>query len=110
MVIVKKLVEWRLAGETEVLGENLPQRHFVHQQSRMIRPGFERGPPRWAQAVSRWLSTMEARVRFRVACGVCGGQSGTGACFLRILHVGIMDGTGVESMQSGLYLVAWRIY
>jgi hypothetical protein len=30
MVIVEKLVEWRLAGETEVLGENLPQRHFVH--------------------------------------------------------------------------------
>jgi hypothetical protein len=24
MVIVEKLVEWRLAGETEVLGENLP--------------------------------------------------------------------------------------
>jgi hypothetical protein len=30
MVIVEKLVEWRLAAETEVLGENLPQRHFVH--------------------------------------------------------------------------------
>jgi hypothetical protein len=29
MVIVEQLVEWRLAGETEVLGENLAQRHFV---------------------------------------------------------------------------------
>jgi hypothetical protein len=29
MVIVEQLVEWRLVGETEVLGENLPQRHFV---------------------------------------------------------------------------------
>jgi hypothetical protein len=28
MVIVEKLVEWRLAGETEVLGGNLPQRHL----------------------------------------------------------------------------------
>jgi hypothetical protein len=28
-VTVEQLVEWRLAGETEVLGENLPQHHFV---------------------------------------------------------------------------------
>jgi hypothetical protein len=27
-IIVEQLVEWRLAGETEVLGENLPQLHF----------------------------------------------------------------------------------
>jgi hypothetical protein len=35
MVIVEKLVEWRLAGETEVLGENLLQSHFVHRKSHM---------------------------------------------------------------------------
>jgi hypothetical protein len=38
-----------------------------------------------AQAVSRWLSTAAARVRVRAACGVCGGQSGTGAGFLLLL-------------------------
>jgi hypothetical protein len=26
------LVEWKLAGETEVLGENLLQRHFLHHK------------------------------------------------------------------------------
>jgi hypothetical protein len=39
MVIVEKLVERRLAGETEVLGETLPQRHFVHHKFHMTRPG-----------------------------------------------------------------------
>jgi hypothetical protein len=46
-VIVDQLVEWRLPGGTEVLGENLPQRHFVHYKSHMTRPGLEPGPPRW---------------------------------------------------------------
>jgi hypothetical protein len=36
-VIVEQLVEWRLAGETEVLGENLPQRHFVQHKSQDIK-------------------------------------------------------------------------
>jgi hypothetical protein len=39
-----------------------------------------------AQAVSRWLPTAAARVRVRAACGVCGGQSGTGAGFFRVLR------------------------
>jgi hypothetical protein len=36
------------------------------------------------QAVSHWLPTASARVRVRAACGVCDGQSGTGAGFLRV--------------------------
>jgi hypothetical protein len=36
-----------------------------------------------AQAVSRWLPTTEARVRALFgSCGICGGQSATGARFL----------------------------
>jgi hypothetical protein len=48
-MIVEKQMECRLAGETEVLGENLPQRHFCPSQNptHMTRPGFEPGPPRW---------------------------------------------------------------
>jgi hypothetical protein len=30
---VEKQMEFRLAGETEVLGENLPQRHFCPSQN-----------------------------------------------------------------------------
>jgi hypothetical protein len=40
-----------------------------------------------AQAVGRWLPTAEARVRARVwSCGICGGQCGAGAGFLRVLR------------------------
>jgi hypothetical protein len=40
-----------------------------------------------AQAVSRWLPTAVARVRARVCpSGICGGQSGIGASFLRVIR------------------------
>jgi hypothetical protein len=40
-----------------------------------------------AQAVNRWLPTAAARVQSRVlSSGICGGQSGVGAGFLRILR------------------------
>jgi hypothetical protein len=39
-----------------------------------------------ATAVSRWFPTVAAWVRVRAVCGVCGGQRGTGAGFLRILR------------------------
>jgi hypothetical protein len=47
IMMMENLVEWRLAGETEVLGENLPQRHFVHHKSHLTRPRREPGPLRW---------------------------------------------------------------
>jgi hypothetical protein len=52
-MIVEQLVEWRLAGETEVLRENLPQCHFVHHKFHMTRPGLE---PQAAAVGSQWLT------------------------------------------------------
>jgi hypothetical protein len=40
-----------------------------------------------AQEVSRWLPTATARIRSRVwSSGICSGQSGAGAGFLRVLR------------------------
>jgi hypothetical protein len=44
---MEQLVEWELAGETEVLGENVLQCLFVYHISRITWPGVERGSPRW---------------------------------------------------------------
>jgi hypothetical protein len=45
---MEKVVEW-LAGETEVLGENLPQCRFVHHKTHMLcqdaNPGRRGGKP-----------------------------------------------------------------
>jgi hypothetical protein len=42
IVRMENLGEW-MAGETEVLGENLPRRHFVHHKSHLTRPGMNPG-------------------------------------------------------------------
>jgi hypothetical protein len=41
IMLMENLVEWRLAWETELLGENLPQRNFVHHKTHLTRPGLE---------------------------------------------------------------------
>jgi hypothetical protein len=49
IMMMEKSVEW-LAGETEVLGENLSQCRFVHHKPHML-PVREPGPPRWEASV-----------------------------------------------------------
>jgi hypothetical protein len=49
-MIVEKQIECRLAGETKVLGENLPQRHFCLSQNPTwpdpgLNPGRRGGKP-----------------------------------------------------------------
>jgi hypothetical protein len=46
---MEKSVE-SLAGETEVLGENLPQCRFVHHKPHML-PVHEAGLPRWETSI-----------------------------------------------------------
>jgi hypothetical protein len=43
VIMMENLVEWKLAGETEVPGENPPQRHFVHHKSNLTYPGSNPG-------------------------------------------------------------------
>jgi hypothetical protein len=50
VMMMEKLVEWMvLAGETEILGETLPRRHFVHHKSHLLdtdaNPGRRGGKP-----------------------------------------------------------------
>jgi hypothetical protein len=51
---IENLVEWWLAGETEVLRENLPQCHFVHHKSHMTWPGANRAAVVGSQQLTAW--------------------------------------------------------
>jgi hypothetical protein len=45
LMSVEQSLEWELTGETELLGENLPQ--FVHHKSHMTWLGLEPEPWQW---------------------------------------------------------------
>jgi hypothetical protein len=47
MITLKYHKLLQIVGETEILRENLPQRHFVHHKSHLTKPGIEPRLPRW---------------------------------------------------------------
>jgi hypothetical protein len=47
MMGVEQSVEWELAGQSEVLTDNMPQCHFVHDKSQMSLSGIEPRLPWW---------------------------------------------------------------
>jgi hypothetical protein len=61
-----------------------------------------------AQAVSRRLPTTSARVRAQVKlCGICSGQSGTGAGFLRVLRFPLPNFIPPTAPHSSSIIRGW---
>jgi hypothetical protein len=106
-------------GESKFSENNMPQCHYVQNGSHMDHPGLQ--GVAIAQAISRRLPTPAARVRAQVkSCGICGGESDTGAVFVseyfgflsqfslhRLLHTHLSSGAGtigqlVADVPSGL--------
>jgi hypothetical protein len=55
-----------LAGETEVLGENIPQRNFVHHKSHLPDPGANPGCRGGKPATNRLSYGAANQLRYRV--------------------------------------------
>jgi hypothetical protein len=92
------LVPWKSGPGDGILNKLWPHNHtgyvwLIHLLLGTFRKWGHQSIPVWngagsavAQAVSHWFPTAAAWVRVGVACGVCGGQSGIGASFLRVLR------------------------
>jgi hypothetical protein len=77
-----KLNEWKNTGLYRKCGDRkeIASSHWLSLRNSVCGRAI-------AQAVSRWLSIAAARVQTRIwSSGFCGGQSGAGAGFLRVLR------------------------
>jgi hypothetical protein len=71
-MIMEKQMECRLAGETDVLGENLPQRHFCPSQNPILpdpglNPGRQGGKPLWSNWWNEYWQVKPTRIRRKPA-------------------------------------------
>jgi hypothetical protein len=61
-----------------------------------------------AQAVSRRFPTATARARAQIrSCGICGGQSGTGAGYLRVLRFALPIFSPPNAPPSSSIIRGW---
>jgi hypothetical protein len=80
---MQKLVDWKvLAGDTEVHGENLPRRHFLHHKSQVTNPGANPGRRGGKSATNRvsygaaLIMAIHKEYFFRVMNKVRSGKEG----------------------------------
>jgi hypothetical protein len=80
IMMMEKLVEWWLAGETEVLGENLSQCRFVHHKTHMPARMRTRAAAVGSQRLTAWATARplfyaSVRLSFRLwHCILLGGH------------------------------------
>jgi hypothetical protein len=74
MATADQLVEGKLAGETVIFGENVPQHHSVYHKFHMTRPGLQPRQPRWEASdylPELWLGSSMPKVGFVSTITMC---------------------------------------
>jgi hypothetical protein len=83
-------VERKLAGETEVLAENLPYFYFLHHKTNTTRPGLEPEPPLWKardKPPELWCGHCKSSKNgHELGCRVVGVRIPVGARFVSSPH------------------------
>jgi hypothetical protein len=107
VIMMENLVEWWLAGETEVLGENLPQCHFVHHKPHMLYPD-ENPRPRVGKPATNRLSYGTALLHFPTVH--LGGQKTNICVCLRNLQESDSEIISQQIVQiTSHYSIQWKL-
>jgi hypothetical protein len=98
MMIVEQSVECKLAGETKVLGENLPQLDFIHHKFHMTWPDpgtntDNRGEKPETNCLSYGTALLNFLFYLTVLCTLAGHGSRAVACFLFVRSEAVTVGS-----------------